>query len=56
MNWPVLILFGIAAIALISFLVTRNVKDEKKFEDDLKKDYRKPKAEDADVDIDETMK
>ncbi len=29
MNWPLLILFGIAALALIIFLVMKNQKDEK---------------------------
>ena len=38
MNWTVLIIFGIAALALIIFLVVRNQKDEKNFEEDLKGD------------------
>lgn len=44
MNWPVLILVGIAAIALIIFLVVRNQKDETVLEDQLNEDY--PKKED----------
>ena len=56
MNWPLLIIFGIAAIALIVFLVIRNQKDEKNFESQLKNDYHKTKDEEGDVEIDEKMK
>lgn len=56
MNWPLLILFGIAAIALIVFLVLRNQKDEKQFENKLKNDYHKSKNEEGDAEIDEVMK
>ena len=56
MNWPVVILFGIAAIALIVFLVKRNQKDEKQFEEQLNNDYRKAKDEEGDIDIDELTK
>ena len=55
MNWPVLILVGIAALALIIFLVWRNLRDEKQFEDQLKQDYPKSKDEEGDVEIDEKM-
>ena len=56
MNWPVLIIFGILAIALIIFLVVRNMKDEKKLEEEIKQDYRKPRNEEGDIEIDEVMK
>jgi hypothetical protein len=56
MNWTVLILFGIAAIALIVFLVVRNQKDEKVFEDQLNDDYHKTKDEEGDAEIDEVTK
>lgn len=56
MNWPLIIVFGIAAIALIVFLVVRNQKDEKNFESQLKNDYHKTKDEEGDVEIDEKMK
>lgn len=45
------ILFCIAFIALIIFLVVRNMKDEKTFENELNNDYRKPTAEESDADI-----
>lgn len=56
MNWPFMILFGIAVIALIVFLVVRNLKDEKKFENQLNHDYRKSTEEDGEVDIEEVTK
>lgn len=56
MNWTVLILFGIAAIALIVFLVVRNQKDEKVFEDQIKNDYHKTKDEEDDAEIDKVTK
>ena len=56
MNWPVIILFGIAAIALIVFLVIRNQKDEIEFENQLKEDYRKTKDEEGDIEIDPGIK
>ncbi|HEY9361702.1 MAG TPA: hypothetical protein VIQ00_00470 [Chitinophagaceae bacterium] len=56
MNWLILIPFGIAAIALIIFLVRRNIKDEKEFEEQIKHDYPKPKDEEGDIEIDEVLK
>lgn len=56
MNWPVIILIGIVAIAFIVFLVWRNVKDEKEFENQLKQDYHKSKDEEGDAEIDQPMK
>jgi hypothetical protein len=56
MNWLILIPFGIAAIALIVFLIRRNIKDEKDFEEHIKQDYQKPKDEEDDIEVDEVMK
>jgi type II secretory pathway pseudopilin PulG len=56
MNWTVLIIFGIAALALIIFLVVRNQKDEKEFEEQVNNDYHKTKDEEGDVQIDEETK
>ena len=53
MNWLILIIFGILAIALIVFLVVRNQKDEKNFERDLNNDFPKRKSDEADIDIDD---
>lgn len=56
MNWLFLIFFGIAVVALIIFLVRRNVKDEKQFEEQLNNDYHKTKDEEADTDTEEIPK
>lgn len=56
MNWPVIILVSLAALALIIFLVKRNFKDEKNFEQQLNSDYPKPKEEAADAGTDEVTK
>jgi preprotein translocase subunit YajC len=53
MNWLIIIIVGILAIALIAFLVIRNQKDEKEFEKELNNDYTKPRSEDGDIEIDE---
>ena len=56
MNWTVLILFGIAAVVLIVFLVVRNQKDEKVFEEQIKNDYHKTKDEEGDAEIDKVIR
>lgn len=56
MNWPVLIVTGIALVALVIFLIRRNMKDEEEFEQQLKNDYHKPKDEEGDVDADNVLK
>ncbi len=53
MNWLIIIIVGILAIALIAFLVIRNQKDEKDFEKELNNDYPKPRNEEGDIEIDE---
>ncbi len=56
MNWPLLIVVGIAAVALIVFLAVRNLKDEKNFERQLENDYHKRSSAEGDIEIDEKMK
>ena len=41
MNWPILILFGMAAISFAVWLTIRNQKDEKEFEQQLNNDIKK---------------
>ncbi len=53
MNWLIVIIVGILAIALVVFLVMRNQKDEKEFEKELDNDYPKPRSEDGDIEINE---
>jgi hypothetical protein len=56
MNLPVIILISIGALALIIFLVKRNIKDEKDFEHQLNSEYPKPRDEAADAETDEVTK
>lgn len=53
MNWVLIIVVAILAVALIVFLVIRNQKDKKKFTDQLNNDYPKRDAEEGDIEIDE---
>lgn len=55
MNWPVIIIIAVVLIALVIFLVKRNMKDEKELETQLKNDYHKTKDEEGDTEIDEVM-
>lgn len=51
MNWTISIFVGMAAIALISFLVIRNQKDKKELEKKLNEDYHKTKDEEGESEI-----
>lgn len=53
MNWTVIIIVGITLVALIVFLVRRNAKDEKEFEQQQNNDYHKTKDEENDIEIEE---
>ena len=52
-NWPVLIVVGVALVALVIFLIVRNMKDEKELEHNLNEDYLKPKEEEHNTDPDD---
>jgi LPXTG-motif cell wall-anchored protein len=56
MNWPVLIGVGLLLIALVVFLIRRNMKDEEEFEHQLNEDFHKAKSEEGDIQIDEELK
>ena len=56
MNWPFIIFFSIVILALLIFLVMRNQKDERKVEDHLNDDYRKPLREEKDIENEELLK
>jgi low affinity Fe/Cu permease len=47
MNWFIIIAISMAAIALIVFLIRRNMKDEEQLEEKLKQDYHKPRESDV---------
>ena len=55
MNWPILILFGMAAIALVIWLAIRNQQDEKEFEQQLNNDIKKDQADPDDPETDEVV-
>jgi FtsZ-interacting cell division protein ZipA len=56
MSWTVIILIAIPALIVVGFLTFQNWKDEKKFEKQLDTDYRKPRDEEGDIEIDEKIK
>lgn len=56
MNWTVIIIVGIALVVLIVFLVQRNVKDEKEFEQQQNNDYHKVKDVEGDIETEEKLK
>ena len=56
MNWYILIPTGLVLISLVIFLILRNQKDEKEFEDVLKGDYPKPLVEKKDEEIEDRLK
>jgi hypothetical protein len=47
MNWNIIIPVGLGLIALVIFLIRRNMKDEEQLEEKLKQDYQKPKESDV---------
>lgn len=55
MNWLLLVPVALALIALIIFIIKRNKKDEKEFEQQMNEDYPKPKADGNDVDTGEEV-
>ncbi len=56
MNWPVIILVSIVAIAFIALLIIRNIKDERNLKNQLNNDYPKPKGDKGDIEIEEQLK
>lgn len=55
-NWAVLGIVGFTLIALLSFLIVRNYKDEEEVEQQLNEDYPKSKEEEGDIDAEELVK
>ena len=57
MNWPLIIVLGIAVIAFIFFVLRRNLKDEKDFEETIKNEYHHTtRSEKADIESEKRMK
>ncbi len=53
MNWPWIALIGVAALLFIIFLARLNRKDQQRFTDQLNRNYRKPKDEEGDAEVEE---
>jgi preprotein translocase subunit YajC len=53
MNWQILVPFGLLVIALLAFLISRNQKDKKKYEQQLNDDYTKTKKDDGDEEMED---
>ena len=57
MNWPLVTVLGIAVVAFIIFVLQRNLKDEKDFEETIKNDYHHDARSDrADIESDKRIK
>jgi large-conductance mechanosensitive channel len=56
MNWFAIIVVSIIVIALVVFLIVRNIKDEKDFERQLNQGYHRSKDVEGDVDEEEAVK
>jgi len=56
MNWTIIILVSIGAIALVVFLIRHNMKDETAFEDQLNNNYPKPFNDKGDTPVEEDLK
>ncbi|MDI9363905.1 MAG: hypothetical protein QM541_03065 [Flavobacterium sp.] len=53
MNLLLIIVIGSAVLALVVFLTIRNKKNETDFEDNLNKNYKHPRSEEGDTNIDD---
>ena len=57
MNWPLIVVLGVAVIAFIIFVLRRNFKDEKDFEETIKNEYRhSARSEKADIETETRTK
>ena len=52
-NGTVLVIVGVILVALLLFIITKNKKDRKEFENQLKKNYKKPKESEHDEDVED---
>lgn len=56
MNWTVIIIVGVLLLALLVFMIRKNQKDEREFEQQLNNDYHKTKDEEGDVETDNSLR
>jgi low affinity Fe/Cu permease len=54
MDWTVIIIVGIAVVALVVFLVLRNIRDKKELEEKIKRDYKKPRDDEGDIEVEDS--
>lgn len=52
-NWPFIFLVIAVGLAVVIFLFRQNMKDRKKLEQKLNRDYTKPKKDEEDVEPEE---
>ena len=52
-NGTTLVIVGVILIALLLFIITKNRKDRKEFENNLNQDYKKPKEAEHDDDVED---
>jgi hypothetical protein len=55
MNWYIIIPIGILILVLVYFLVTRNIKDEKNFEDQLNNDFKDSTKSESDIESEDQL-
>ena len=53
MNLPTIVIVGVLAVGLVVFLIYKNIKDETKFEEDVKNTYPIKRDENDDIVRDE---
>ena len=56
MNYSILIIVIILATALIVFLILKNQRDKKKFEQQMNRDYPHRKDQEGDIEIEDSNK
>jgi len=54
MNWALIVIVGVIALALLVFINVRNKKDKKELTDKLNNDYRKSKDDEGDTPTENT--
>jgi flagellar biosynthesis/type III secretory pathway M-ring protein FliF/YscJ len=55
MNWTIIIIVSVLALALVVFLIIRNQKDEEKFEETIMNNYPHPRDEEGDTNSNDTI-
>jgi hypothetical protein len=57
MNWPLIIVLGLAVVGFVIFVLRRNLKDEKDFERTIENDYHHgARSDKADIESEKRTK